>query len=93
MWNVEIHIPISIPEFWNVECGMWISTSHIPHSKILELELESRFDTGCCLQRTGNTEIFKLSEMGYICVSVQYLHSLFQFNLMFQLVWACPRIT
>ena len=38
MWNVEIHIPIPIPEFWNVECG--IVGIPIPHSKILECELE-----------------------------------------------------
>ena len=47
MWNVDFQIPIPIPEFWNVECGMWISEFQIPNSKILELE--SRFDTGCCL--------------------------------------------
>ena len=34
IWNVEFHIPIPIPEFWNVECGSVLL--RISHSTMLK---------------------------------------------------------
>ena len=36
MWNGKFHIPIPIPEFWNVECGIvLLRMSHSNHAEVL----------------------------------------------------------